>query len=150
VVFRFRPQSRLDPQRLVTLVQRRKDVVLVPPAGLRLDLRAAATTRPTPADRSAAPAAGRRPPVEAQRASPWPDLGRRALTSDQALATVRAGSVRQNAPGQPASWWTARATAGEVAPGFSKAEILKPAAEDPRGEQGVFTRVSQVLGELLR
>jgi transcription-repair coupling factor (superfamily II helicase) len=150
VVFRFRPQSRLDPQRLVTLVQRRRDVVLVPPAGLRLDLRAAATTRPTPADRSAAPAAGRRPPVEAQRASPWPDLGRRALTSDQALATVRAGSVRQNAPGQPASWWTARATAGEVAPGFSKAEILKPAAEDPRGEQGVFTRVSQVLGELLR
>ena len=30
------------------------------------------------------------------------------------------------------SWWTARATTGEVTPGFTKAEILKQAPEDPR------------------
>ena len=30
------------------------------------------------------------------------------------------------------SWWTARATAGEVAGGFTRDEILRPAKEDPR------------------
>jgi hypothetical protein len=34
-------------------------------------------------------------------------------------------------------------------PGFSKAEILKPQAEDPRGEDGVFTKVGGLLSELL-
>ena len=38
VVFRFRPQTRLDPAQLVNFVQRRADVTLVPPSGLRLDL----------------------------------------------------------------------------------------------------------------
>jgi transcription-repair coupling factor (superfamily II helicase) len=48
------------------------------------------------------------------------------------------------------SWWTARATAGEVTSGFSKAEILRPAKEDPRAEGGVFGRVSGLLRDLLR
>jgi transcription-repair coupling factor (superfamily II helicase) len=47
-----------------------------------------------------------------------------------------------------ASWWTARARAGEVAPGFSREEILKPTKEDPRGEDGVFGRVGGLLREL--
>jgi len=47
------------------------------------------------------------------------------------------------------SWWTARATAGKVAPGFTRDEILKPAPEDPRGENGVFTRVGGLLSELV-
>jgi hypothetical protein len=47
-----------------------------------------------------------------------------------------------------ASWWTARATAGEVAPGFSREEILRPEKENPRGEGGVFSRVSGLLREL--
>jgi hypothetical protein len=47
-------------------------------------------------------------------------------------------------PRQPA-WWTARATAGEVKPGFSKAEILKPATEDPRAPDGVLHRVTGLL-----
>ena len=47
-----------------------------------------------------------------------------------------------------ASWWTTRATSGEVTSGFTKDEILKPAREDPRGEGGVFSRVSGVLREL--
>ena len=50
--------------------------------------------------------------------------------------------------GSAASWWTARATAGEVTPGFSKDQILRPAAEDPRAEGGVFSRVSGLLRDL--
>ncbi|MFL6278565.1 MAG: transcription-repair coupling factor [Vicinamibacterales bacterium] len=46
------------------------------------------------------------------------------------------------------SWWAARAQAGEVAPGFSKDEIMRPAREDPRAEDGLFARVSGLLREL--
>ena len=49
---------------------------------------------------------------------------------------------------RPESWWTARATAGEVKPGFSKEEILRPAREDPRGPSGVLTKVAVLLAEL--
>jgi len=48
------------------------------------------------------------------------------------------------------SWWTARATAGAVTPGFSKAEILKPAKENPLAEGGLFDRVGGLLEDLLR
>jgi hypothetical protein len=44
-----------------------------------------------------------------------------------------------------------RATAGEVTPGFSKQEILKPVSEDPRAPGGLFDRVGgllEALGEL--
>jgi hypothetical protein len=46
------------------------------------------------------------------------------------------------------SWWTARATAGEVTAGFTKEEILRPPKEDPSGPGGVFTRVRGLLAEL--
>jgi transcription-repair coupling factor (superfamily II helicase) len=46
------------------------------------------------------------------------------------------------------AWWTARATTGEVIAGFSKAEILKPKAEDPRAEGGVLEKVTELLEEL--
>ena len=46
------------------------------------------------------------------------------------------------------SWWAARAQAGEVAPGFTKDEIMRPAQEDPRADDGVFARVSGLLREL--
>jgi transcription-repair coupling factor (superfamily II helicase) len=48
------------------------------------------------------------------------------------------------------SWWTARATAGEVTAGFTRDEILRPAKEDPRAEGGVFSRVSGLLRDLLK
>jgi transcription-repair coupling factor (superfamily II helicase) len=38
VVIKFRPQSRLDPARIVALVRSRSDLTLVPPAALRLNL----------------------------------------------------------------------------------------------------------------
>ena len=85
--------------------------------------------------------------VRASRPSPWPELGRKPLTSGEMLGRQKAA---QSAAAAPGSWWTARATSGEVVPGFSKAEILKPAAEDPRAEDGVFTRVGGLLSELLR
>jgi transcription-repair coupling factor (superfamily II helicase) len=50
--------------------------------------------------------------------------------------------------GTAASWWTARATAGEVKSGFTRDEILRPAKEDPRAEGGVFSRVSGLLRDL--
>jgi hypothetical protein len=46
------------------------------------------------------------------------------------------------------SWWTARATAGEVKAGFTKEEILKPPKEDPSATGGVFARVKGLLSEL--
>jgi hypothetical protein len=46
------------------------------------------------------------------------------------------------------SWWTARARSGDVSPGFSKAEILKPEKDDPRQPDGVFARVGALLSEL--
>jgi transcription-repair coupling factor (superfamily II helicase) len=57
--------------------------------------------------------------------------------------------IARGKPGKPApSWWTARATAGQVTPGFTKEEILRPAKEDPRAEGGVFSRVSGLLRDL--
>jgi transcription-repair coupling factor (superfamily II helicase) len=46
------------------------------------------------------------------------------------------------------SWWAARARTGEVAPGFTRDEILRPAKEDPRAEGGLFARVGGLLRDL--
>jgi hypothetical protein len=56
-------------------------------------------------------------------------------------------------PGKPAdaasgSWWTARATTGEVKAGFSKDEILRKPDTDPRAEGGMFSRVAGLLEAL--
>ena len=46
------------------------------------------------------------------------------------------------------SWWTARATAGVVMPGFTKEEILRKPEQDPRAEGGMFDRLEELLGAL--
>ena len=51
-------------------------------------------------------------------------------------------------PKRPPAWWAARATTGEVTPGFSKAEILKAAPEDPRAPDGVLAKVTELLEDL--
>jgi transcription-repair coupling factor (superfamily II helicase) len=56
---------------------------------------------------------------------------------------------RKPRPSSP-SWWTARATAGTVTPGFTKAEILKPPKENPLVDGGLFDRVGSLLEDLLR
>jgi transcription-repair coupling factor (superfamily II helicase) len=64
-----------------------------------------------------------------------------------AAALKQAHQLRRRPRAEPA-WWTARATTGEVTPGFSKAEILKPKEEDPRAPGGVLQRVTDLLEEL--
>jgi hypothetical protein len=124
VVFKFRQPARVDPERLVALVQRRPDLSLMPPNGLRLDLRKAAGL-------------------------PRGDAGTESRAVPQRRVLGATASRPRTVPASGPSWWTARATAGEVKPGFSKAEMLKPAAEDPSGEHGVFTRVGRLLSALL-
>jgi transcription-repair coupling factor (superfamily II helicase) len=46
------------------------------------------------------------------------------------------------------SWWTARATAGEVAPGFTREEMTRLPESDPRGPDGLFERLGGLLDEL--
>ena len=65
--------------------------------------------------------------------------------AERAVKSKRPPSRHVPAP----SWWTARARTGEVAPGFSKEEILRPAREDPRAPGGVFERVGDLLSDLL-
>jgi transcription-repair coupling factor (superfamily II helicase) len=57
---------------------------------------------------------------------------------------VRQGSVDPGGRGRRA-WWTARATAGEVTGGFTKAEIQREAPDDPRAQGGLLERVLGVL-----
>ena len=51
-------------------------------------------------------------------------------------------------PKRPPAWWAVRASAGEVTPGFTKAEILKAAPEDPRAPDGVLAKVTKFLEDL--
>jgi transcription-repair coupling factor (superfamily II helicase) len=127
VVFKFRPDAPIDPARLMGLLARRPDVQLVPPGLLKLDVRpTAATARPRPA-----------PPT--------------SRSPRQTVTTTDRSRGRQepDRSGQTMSWWTARARAGEVAPGFSKGEMLRRAPEDPLAEGGLFDRVGTFL-EMLR
>ena len=57
---------------------------------------------------------------------------------------VRQGGTEAAGRGRRA-WWTARATAGEVTAGFTKAEIQREAPQDPRAEGGLLDRVLGVL-----
>jgi transcription-repair coupling factor (superfamily II helicase) len=66
--------------------------------------------------------------------------------SDGPKRTGRGGAPR---PAATPSWWTARATAGEVKAGFTKEEILRPKKDDPRAPGGAFERVGGLLSELL-
>jgi transcription-repair coupling factor (superfamily II helicase) len=61
----------------------------------------------------------------------------------------RLSGKRTKIPRKP-SWWVARATAGEVKTGFSKAEMLKSAPEDPRAPDGVLSKVTDLLEDLRR
>ncbi len=124
VVLKFRPQAKLDPVRLVALIRQRPELTLVPPAGLRLTL-------PGTGDSGL----GTRKTVEPAKPTPNP----------QPPVPKKSGKYGNAAP----SWWVARAREGEVRPGFTKAEILRPAKEDPRAPGGVFERVGALLSDLL-
>ncbi len=132
LVLKFRNDARIEPPQLLRLVQTRGDLKLIPPNILRVE--------PQPVLRPAAPA---RPAGGDQRPSSVP----------AAASTIRPGHVKRTAKpveDTSASWWTSRATAGAVTPGFSRDEILKPAALDPRAPGGIFERVSGLLADLGR
>ena len=127
VVVKFGPKTKTDPVRLVSLARSRADVTIMPPSGLKIALDGA--TPRTAAD-------GPRPPA--------PPVSQK--TRDQ-----RSGRppLKQRRPDVAPSWWTARATEGEVRAGFTKAEILKTTADDPRAKGGVFERMGGLLSEIL-
>jgi hypothetical protein len=124
VVLKFRPQAKIDPVQLVALVRQRPELTLVPPAALKLNLEGAG---------GSGLGAGRAP----ERPGP--------PTSPKVPAPRKSGKYANAAP----SWWVARAREGEVKPGFTKADILRPAKEDPRAPGGVFERVGALLSDLL-
>jgi transcription-repair coupling factor (superfamily II helicase) len=135
VVFKFRESATVDPQRLLAVVNRRVDLRLVPPGHLKLDLAPPVIAPPLARPGASAPgragiATGPSRPLPPPRSGP-----------------VAHRPVAQGGKRGP-SWWTVRATAGEVAPGFTKAEVLKPMPEDPRAPDGLFARVTGVMKEL--
>ena len=133
VVIRFRPQAKMDPLRLVKVVHEWPGAVLVPPVSLKLDLNAAAGTPKTPAPRPAS-----------YQAAQDPRYGRGG-SSDPPKAPRRGGP---SGPPKETSWWTARATTGEVTGGFTKEEILRKPPQDPRAEGGMFSRLEALLAAL--
>ena len=64
-------------------------------------------------------------------------------------AVARPLGARPSTQGAP-GWWTARATAGEVKPGFTKEEILKKPEADPRAKDGMFEKLGSLLRELAK
>jgi transcription-repair coupling factor (superfamily II helicase) len=121
-VIKFRPTAKLDPARLVKLVAEWPGATLVPPASLRLALDAA---KPSPQPPQA-PDRTRLPARDPRR----PRAGGRTGSSDSS------------------SWWTARATTGDVTAGFSKEAILHKPDANPRGEGGMFARLEGLLKSL--
>jgi len=122
VVLKFRPQARVDPARLVSLVRQRSDLTLVPPAAVKLSLDGAGGSG-LGAGKPGAPRSSPQSPASSPR---------------------QARARETHAP----SWWTARARETEVKPGFTKEEILRPAKEDPRAPGGVFERIGGLLSDL--
>jgi len=112
VMLKFRPDAKLDPVWLFKLVKARGDLLLLPPAILKLDL-----TKPSD------------PPTSGTASGPSPKSKKKPVSTTT-------------------SWWTARAKAGEVTPGFSREAILAPGAFNPRAADGLFDRLGDVLGEL--
>jgi transcription-repair coupling factor (superfamily II helicase) len=122
VVLKFRDKAKVDPHRVIGLVRERGDLQVIPPSTLKMDLK--------------------KPAVPQTRVEETRTPGTRPVPG----RTARTGRFARERR-EPA-WWTARATAGEVTPGFSKAEILRPKAEDPRAPDGILERVEALLDVL--
>ena len=123
VVLKFRQDAKLDPAWLMRLVQSRGDLTLLPPAILRLDL-----SRPVDPPRSAATRPAMPPPGRLR---------------------PKAGPTGASGPSASSSWWTSRATAGEVTAGFNRETVTADDTPfDPGGENGLFERLGWVLTQL--
>ena len=163
MVVKFRPTAKIDPVRLVKVVAELPGATLVPPVSLKLDLEAPLPARadvgralsgpPREADKPRSTAAGGGAASQVHPSTPW------VRTPDGRLKHVPAASqpVSRLPPGargpegrgdRGQSWWTARATTGEVTPGFTKGEILRKPDVDPRAEGGMFARLEGLLRAL--
>jgi hypothetical protein len=129
VVIKFRPKSKVDLTQVLALVQERGDLQLVPPSALKLDLKYKDSKQETLQSASA------------------PTL-RPGATARSSRGPVSPPALRPAKIQRKPSWWTVRATAGEVTAGFTKAEILKQAPEDPRAPDGVLSKVTELLEQL--
>jgi hypothetical protein len=124
IVIRFRPQAKMDPMRLVKVVHEWPGAILVPPVSLKLDLEATAGTRDS-------------------------GLGIRPDSGFSNRKKPRIPNPQSRNPKSKAdSWWTARATTGEVTAGFTKEEITRKPRQDPRAEGGMFSRLAALLEAL--
>ena len=133
IVIKFRQKAKVDLTTVIALVQDRGDLQLLPPNSLKLNLKyvEAAPAPPAP------PSPPKSPLQRAHERHPSYSPGAQRRTTPQKAKLQR----------KP-SWWTARATAGEVTPGFTKAEIMKQAPEDPRAPDGVLAKVTVLLEDL--
>ncbi len=154
VIFKFRenaPSRVPDPVRIMRVVQERRDVQVMPPSSLKLELASLGTSVRGPGP--SGPGTSVRSP--GKLAPGTPDLPSTLLRPGKPRGYVPSGTPsrgRRPIPNPqsptPRSWWTARATESEVRGGFTKEEILKPTKEDPRAPGGVFERVGGLLEQL--
>jgi hypothetical protein len=70
------------------------------------------------------------------------------LDLEASVAPPSSAGRRRGGRDQGSSWWTSRATAGQVKAGFSKDEILRQPELDPRGESGLFGRLEELFNIL--
>ncbi len=126
IAVRFREKAKVEPMRVMDLVRERADLRLMPPVTLKMDMKVSAG----PAGPAAALKEAHQARLSQRPSGPGPSrpAGRR--------------------PRPEPAWWTARATAGQVTAGFSKAEILRPREEDPRAPGGILDRVTELLEDL--
>ncbi len=135
VVFKFRDRTKVDPMHIIALVQERGDLQLLPPSTVKLDLaKKAGATRDLSGGQ----------PLSGMPKTPLQKLAENRKPS----AFAKAPADKRAMPKRQPAWWTARATAGEVTPGFTKAEILRVAPEDPRAPDGVLNKVTELLEDL--
>jgi transcription-repair coupling factor (superfamily II helicase) len=124
VVIKFRAQAKVDPVRLIKVVHDHPGATLVPPASLKLDLESKPELK-----------------VSGHR-------GTRSGGDGGSDGGGRRPSGLRKPGSSETSWWTARATVGEVTAGFTKAEILRKPDANPRAEGGVFARLEELLRAL--
>jgi len=157
VVIKFRDGAQKashppDPTKVLAVLRRRPDVTLAPPSSLRLNLAAMIAGSKDPASMRTAPASAATKPVGRPPVSTWSPGSSPRTSSGWSPGSLDPGlpGARRPRPSSAPSWWTARATAGAVTPGFTKAEILKPPKENPLADGGLFDRVGSLLEDLLR
>jgi transcription-repair coupling factor (superfamily II helicase) len=133
VVLKFREKkATVDPLKLINLVRERGDLQIFPPATLKLTL---APVRDMGASDTSEGRGG--------------NIGGGDRAGDKNGPSSDNWRATRRRPARKPAWWAARATAGAVTAGFSKAEILKAPPEDPRAPDGVLEKVTGLLLTLL-